>query len=157
VELIWRVQGGRGSPEQGVPRQHKSSGGEQRWWHGGATEGGSKGVEGVHGIGAEHGAVMGGSERGQSSGPRWLNDGKHGAAYAVKRWRRKKGVAPSIAARGGLQWRRELQPGAVVVLKLWARQSSGSRSPKAVSADKAADEGPRRFQIFLIYSKLAQF
>jgi hypothetical protein len=68
VGLIWGVQGGRGSPEQGVPQWHKPSGGEQRWWRRGAAEGTGKGVEGAHGVGAELGAVTGGLERGQSGG-----------------------------------------------------------------------------------------
>jgi hypothetical protein len=72
----------------------KPSGGERRWWHGGAAEGTGKGVEGAHGVGAELGVVMGGSERGRSSGPQWLNDGKHGGSVVEKRRRRKEGVAP---------------------------------------------------------------
>jgi hypothetical protein len=94
VGLIWVVQGGRGSPEQGVPWQCKPSGGERRWWSRGATEGTGKGVEGAHGVGAELGALMGCSERGQSGGPRWLNDSKHDDTVASKWWRWEKGVDP---------------------------------------------------------------
>jgi hypothetical protein len=71
---------------------------------------------------------MGGSKRGRSGGPRWLNDGKHNSAVAVRQWRRKKGVAPwgggcalFIAARDGWQWWRELRLGALAAHKLWQR------------------------------------
>jgi hypothetical protein len=56
-----------------------------RWWAaGGAAQGAGKGVEGVHGISAELGAVLGGSERDRSNDPLWLNDGKHGGVVAAK-------------------------------------------------------------------------
>jgi hypothetical protein len=49
--------------------------------------------------------VSASSEGDQGSGSRWLNDGKHGGAVAVKGWRRKKGCSmrggPFIAGGGG--------------------------------------------------------
>jgi hypothetical protein len=72
-----------------------------------------KGVEGVHSVSAELGALTGCSERGQSGSPQWFNDGKHDGAVALKRWRRKKGRsmggAPLIAGEGGWQRRRKLR------------------------------------------------
>jgi hypothetical protein len=62
------------------------------------------------------------------------------------------GGAPFTATGGGWQWQRELRPGALVVLNLWAQQSGGGHGPKAVSvggrccSDRAADDrGPHGF------------
>jgi hypothetical protein len=86
--------------------------GARRLAAGGAAKGASKGVEGVHSVDAELGAVSGSSEGDQGGGSRWLNDGKHGGAVATKGRRRKKGrsmgVAPFIAGGGGWQRRCEL-------------------------------------------------
>jgi hypothetical protein len=108
------VWGGRGSLEQGVPWRRKLSGGERQWWSRGAAEGTGKGVEGAHDVGVELGTLTGCSERGRTSGLQCLNDGKHGGVVALKRWRRKKGVAPRgggapfIADRCGWQRRHEM-------------------------------------------------
>jgi hypothetical protein len=58
---------------------------------GGAAEGAGKGLEGVHGVGAELKGLSGSSEGDQGGRSWWLNDGKHGGAVAAKGWRRKKG------------------------------------------------------------------
>jgi hypothetical protein len=44
--LIWGVRGGWGSPDQGVPRRHKLSGGERWWWSRGVAEGVGQGGRG---------------------------------------------------------------------------------------------------------------
>jgi hypothetical protein len=100
---------------------------------------------------------MGCSERGQSGGPRWLNDSKHDDTVASKWWRWEKGVDPQggdpfIAAGGGWQWWRELWSGMVAALNQWAQQSGIGHDLKAVSAgrrhcsDRVADDwGPRGF------------
>jgi hypothetical protein len=72
------VQGGRGSPEQGVPWRCNLSGGERRWGCGGAVEGAGKVVEVAHGVGAELGSVLRGSERGQSGYSRRPSDAEQG-------------------------------------------------------------------------------
>jgi hypothetical protein len=79
------ARGGRGSPEQGVPQRRNPSGGERRWWRGGAVEGADKVVKGAHGVGAELGAASRGLERGQSDGPQWLSDGEHGGGLGQRR------------------------------------------------------------------------
>jgi hypothetical protein len=63
-----------------------------------------------------------------------------------------RGGAPFIATEDGWQWRRELRPGAVVALNLWAPQNGGGSGPKVVNvgghrcSDRAADNrGPRSF------------
>jgi hypothetical protein len=71
----WRLKRGEGSPEQGVPRRCKPSGGERRCWSKLAAEGAGKGVEGAPGVGAVLGVVSGGSEGDRDGGSRWLNDG----------------------------------------------------------------------------------
>jgi hypothetical protein len=114
VGLIWGFGGGRGSLEKGVPWRHKLSGGERQWWSRGPAEGTGKGVEGAHDVGVELGTLTGCSERGWTGGLQCLNDGKHDDIVALKRWRRKKGVAPRdggapfIADRCGWQRRHEL-------------------------------------------------
>jgi hypothetical protein len=87
------VRGGRGSPEQGVPRWRNPSGGERWWGHGGAVGGADKVVEGAHGVGADLGAVSMGSERDRRSFLWWLYDSRSvsGGAGAMKWRRRKKG------------------------------------------------------------------
>jgi hypothetical protein len=91
VGLIWGVQGGRGSPEQGVPQWRKPTGGVRRWWRGGAAEGAGKVVEGAHGVGAE---VRRGARATVCGGSTMAN------TVAQLRRRRKKGVAPQ----GGVGW-----------------------------------------------------
>jgi hypothetical protein len=86
------VQGGRGSPEHGVPRRCKPSSGERRWWSTGAAEGTDKGVEGARGVGAELGAVRGVSTivARQCSGGKGVEEEKGsspGGCSFYSRWR----------------------------------------------------------------------
>jgi hypothetical protein len=103
----FRGSGRKGSPDHGVPRWRKPSGGERQWWRRRAAKGAGKGVEGAPGVGAKLGAVSGGSKGGRGSGLWWLNDGKHGSAVAATDDEGGKGGstggAPFIAAGGGWQ------------------------------------------------------
>jgi hypothetical protein len=112
--LIWRVQGRRGSLEQGVPWWCKPSGGERQWWHGGAAEATGMGVEGGDGgLGEGPKQRFTVAQRRQAQ-LRWSGGG--GRKGLLQRWgcslysrQRRLAMAARVAAEGD------------DALKLWAR------------------------------------
>jgi hypothetical protein len=116
VRLIWGVQGGRGSSEQEVPQRRKPTSRERRWWHRGAAEGASNGVEGAHSVG--DGGFGEGPER-QSTV----------TSIAAQLWQSGSGGRKGVAPRGGgcsfsssQRWLAmvvRVAAGAGAALKLW--------------------------------------
>jgi hypothetical protein len=153
----------RGSGRKGLTGAGRSTVAQTEWR--GATVVARRGSRGHRqgGRGSSR-CRCGGSERGQSDGPRWLNDGQHGGTVAAEEEERGcstgggvVGGAPFIATRGSWQWRRELRPGAA--MKLWVWQSGCRYGPKAAGAgkrrcsDRAADEWAQAVSDFFNLSK----
>jgi hypothetical protein len=158
--LIWGVQGGRGSAEQGVPWRRKPCGGERQWWCRGAVKGTGKGVEGAPDVGAELGAVLGGLEGGRAV----VHSDSTTASMAAQ-WRQQaEGCAPFIATGGGWHMAARVAVGggrAAVKLGVVEQQKlqlERHRHGRRRCSDRVADERvPHYFVFFLNYPNWFKF
>jgi hypothetical protein len=94
---VWQLERGEGSPESGVPRWHKPSGGERRRWSRGADEGTDKEVEGAPDVGAEFRAVSRSLEGDRGSISWRLNNGG-----TMAQWQRRGGGGKGLLTGGVL-------------------------------------------------------